>query len=70
MKLSKFVVIIKLSNDKSIIHNTNKQKDVDEWLEITKDNNQDFAEISIYELNKGTPSYTQTYGESKRKVGF
>lgn len=70
MKLSKFVVIVKLSNDKSIIHNTNKKKDVDEWLEITKDNNQDFAEILIYELNQGTPSYTQTYGESKRKVGF
>ena len=69
MKLSKYVVIIKFTNDKSIIHNTNKKKDVEEWLDLSKDNEK-FAEIQIFEHNKGTPSYTQTYIESKRKVGF
>ena len=68
MTKSKYVIIVKLNNDKTIIDNTNKTKDIDEWFNLDKDMQEQVAEIFVYE--KQGLGYTQTYFESKRKVGF
>lgn len=67
MKLTKYVAIIKIGEE-NIIHNSNKTKDIDEWVKLSTDKSKGIDAIEIYERNGF--SYTITYKACNRKVGF
>ena len=67
MKLSKYVVKIQIG-EKHIIHNSNKDKDVREWVDLSADKSKKIDSIEVYE--RDGISYKMTYRASNRKIGF
>ena len=67
MKFTKYVAIIRIGEE-CIIHNSNKRKDMEEWIDISTKQPNKVDTLEIYE-NNGR-SYTMTYQTCNRKIGF
>lgn len=65
--MKKFAVVAKLINDKVIIQHCNKQKDVDEWINLSQ-TDESICELSVYQ--RDGLGYDKIWSNFTRKIGF